>query len=64
MTTLTYLDAIGTGRINNATFLNTLTDFSEPGLLGVFTDEATSPARAQMAQTGFLPADNMARRST
>ena len=41
MATLAYLDAIGRDKINSATFLNTLIDFSEPGLLGVFTDEAT-----------------------
>ncbi len=62
MITLAYLDAIGDDRINCATFLNTLTDFSEPGALGVFTDEATvSKLEASMAKTGFLPADNMAK---
>lgn len=60
MATLAYLDAIGEDRINNATFLNTLVDFSEPGLLGVFTDEQTvSKLERTMAETGFLPAENM-----
>ncbi|WP_420121960.1 PHA/PHB synthase family protein, partial [Nakamurella sp.] len=62
MISLTYLDAIGKDRINNATFLNTLTDFSQPGALGVFTDEVSvSKLEQQMNQTGFLPADNMAK---
>src|SRR6185312_6137736 len=62
MISLTYLDAIGKERINNATFLNTLTDFSMPGTLGVFADEVSvTKLEQQMAQTGFLPADNMAK---
>ncbi|HEY5882669.1 MAG TPA: alpha/beta fold hydrolase [Nakamurella sp.] len=62
MISLTYLDAIGKDRINNATFLNTLTDFSQPGALGVFTDEVSvTKLEQQMNQTGFLPADNMAK---
>jgi len=62
MISLTYLDAIGEERINNATFLNTLTDFSQPGALGVFTDEVSvTKLEQQMNQTGFLPADNMAK---
>ena len=43
------------GLINSATFLNTLIDFSEPGLLGVFTDEASiSRLEKTMKRTGFL----------
>jgi polyhydroxyalkanoate synthase len=62
MITLAYLDAIGQERINNATFLNTLTDFKVPGALGVFTDEASvSKLEVQMRKTGFLAADNMAK---
>ena len=62
MITLAYLDAIGEDRINNATFLNTLTDFSVPGALGVFTDESTvAKLEVSMAKTGFLPAENMAK---
>ncbi len=62
MISLTYLDAIGKERINSATFLNTLTDFSQPGALGVFTDEVSvTKLEQQMNQTGFLPADNMAK---
>jgi polyhydroxyalkanoate synthase len=62
MITLAYLDALGQDRINSATFLNTLTDFSVPGALGVFTDEASvAKLEVSMAKTGFLPADNMAK---
>ena len=62
MASLAYLNAIGEDRINSATFLNTLIDFTEPGLLGVFTDEKTIGKLEQsMAKTGFLPAENMRR---
>ena len=61
MATLAYLDATGQDRINNATFLNTLIDFSEPGVMGVFTDERTvAKLERSMQKTGFLPAENMA----
>jgi len=62
MATLAYLDAVGMDVINSATFLNTLIDFSEPGLLGVFTDEATiSRLERTMQRTGFLPKEDMQR---
>jgi polyhydroxyalkanoate synthase subunit PhaC len=62
MATLAYLDAVGMDLINSATFLNTLIDFSEPGLLGVFTDEATiSRLERTMQRTGFLPKEDMQR---
>ena len=62
MATLAYLDATGRDVINSATFLNTLIDFREPGLLGVFTDEATiSRLERSMKRTGFLPARDMQR---
>ncbi len=62
MATLAYLDATGQDRINNATFLNTLIDFSEPGLMGVFTDEkSVQKLEKSMARTGFLPAESMRR---
>jgi polyhydroxyalkanoate synthase subunit PhaC len=62
MATLAYLDAVGTDLINSATFLNTLIDFSEPGLLGVFTDQATiSRLERTMQRTGFLPKQDMQR---
>jgi polyhydroxyalkanoate synthase subunit PhaC len=62
MATLAYLDAVGMESINSATFLNTLIDFSEPGLLGVFTDEATiNRLERTMKRTGFLPKEDMQR---
>ena len=62
MATLAYLDAVGMDLINSATFLNTLIDFSEPGLLGVFTDQATiSRLERTMQRTGFLPKEDMQR---
>ena len=58
---LAYNAAIGDGSIKSATFLNTHTDFSEPGMLGVFTDEATiAGLEKQMAKAGFLDSDKMA----
>jgi polyhydroxyalkanoate synthase len=60
MASLAYLDAVGEDRINSATFLNTLIDFSEPGQLGVFTDPVTlRRLDRSMRRSGFLPADSM-----
>lgn len=62
MASLAYLDAVGLDLINSATFLNTLIDFSEPGLLGVFTDEASiRRLERTMKRTGFLPKEEMQR---
>ena len=62
MASLAYLDAVGSDKINSATFLNTLIDFSEPGLMGVFTDEATvTRLERTMKKTGFLPGEEMRR---
>jgi polyhydroxyalkanoate synthase subunit PhaC len=62
MATLAYLDGVGMDLINSATFLNTLIDFSEPGLLGVFTDEASiRRLEKTMKRTGFLPKEDMQR---
>lgn len=53
--------AIGDRSIKSATFLNTHTDFTVPGALGVFTDEATiAGLEKQMAKNGFLDSDKMA----
>jgi poly[(R)-3-hydroxyalkanoate] polymerase subunit PhaC len=53
--------AIGDRSIKSATFLNTHTDFSVPGALGVFTDEATiAGLEKQMAKKGYLDSDKMA----
>ena len=52
---------IGDHSIKSATFLNTLADFSAPGVLGVFVDEPTIEGlERQMAKRGFLDSDNMA----
>jgi polyhydroxyalkanoate synthase subunit PhaC len=58
---LAYNAAIGDRWIKSATFLNTHTDFTVPGTLGVFTDEATiAGLEKQMAKQGFLDSDKMA----
>ena len=52
--------AIGDRSIKSATFLNTHTDFTVPGALGIFTDEATvAGLEKQMAKKGFLDSDKM-----
>src|ERR1700694_476774 len=54
--------ARGDESIKSATFLNTHTDFTQPGLLGTFTDEATvAGLEKQMLKTGFLDSATMAR---
>ncbi len=60
---LAYLAARGEGdRIASATLTNTLIDFSEPGDLGIFTDEASiARLEAQMNQRGYLEANEMSR---
>ena len=60
--TMAYLSARGQGdRIASATLTNTLVDFSDPGELGVFTDE-TSIARLEgkMKEPGYLDSAEMA----
>ncbi len=52
--------ASGDRSIKSATFLNTHTDFTVPGALGIFTDEATvAGLEKQMAKDGFLDSDKM-----
>ncbi len=59
---LAYLAAKGDDRINSATFLNTLVDFSEPGELGTFSDpESVTRVEAKMAKRGFLESTEMSR---
>jgi polyhydroxyalkanoate synthase len=54
--------ARGDESIRSATFLNTHTDFTEPGLLGTFTDEATvAGLEKEMLKKGFLDSTTMAR---
>ncbi len=48
-------------KVKSITFLTTLTDFSEPGELGVFIDEAQISSMEQsMAEKGYLDGDEMA----
>ncbi len=60
---LAYLAAHGEDqRIASATLTNTLVDFSEPGELGVFTDEATiARLEERMTERGYLESNEMAR---
>jgi polyhydroxyalkanoate synthase subunit PhaC len=58
---LAYNALVGDSSIKSATFLNTLTDFSAPGTLGVFTDEATiAGLEKSMNKRGYLDSDKMA----
>ena len=59
---LAYMAAKGDDRLNSATFLNTLVDFSEPGGLGTFSDpESVARIEAKMAKEGFLDSNEMSR---
>ena len=61
MMTAGHLAATGDARINAITLLNTLVDFSEPGVLGAFTDEQTvATLERKMARIGFLDGATMA----
>jgi len=56
-----FLAEKGDDRIGSVTLLNTLLDYSEPGVLGAFTDEKTIAAlEKEMAAKGFLDASQMA----
>src|SRR6516164_5892464 len=56
-----YLAEKGDDRIGSITLLNTLLDYSEPGVLGAFTDEKTvRRLEKQMADKGVLEASQMA----
>jgi polyhydroxyalkanoate synthase len=59
--TLAYMKAKGDARIASATFLTALTDFEEPGELGVFVDEEQlAGLERQMAKKGYLEGAHMA----
>jgi polyhydroxyalkanoate synthase len=56
-----YLAQKGDDRLGSVTLLNTLLDYSEPGVLGVFTDERTvERLERQMAEKGVLEGHQMA----
>src|ERR1700690_2517015 len=59
---LAYLEAHGEGdRIAAATVTNTLVDFSDPGDLGIFTDESSiERLEAKMNERGLLDKHDMA----
>jgi len=59
---LAYMAAKGDNRVNSATLLNTMLDFSNPGGLGNFTDpESVTRLEAKMAKKGYLDSNEMAR---
>jgi polyhydroxyalkanoate synthase len=56
-----YFAETGEDRIGSITLLNTMLDYSEPGVLGAFTDEKTVAALEQeMAGKGYLDGSQMA----
>ncbi|HYT38962.1 MAG TPA: alpha/beta fold hydrolase [Acidimicrobiia bacterium] len=59
---LAYMAAKGDNRVNSATFLNTLVDFSEPGSLGTFSDpESVARLERKMDKLGYLDSNEMSR---
>ena len=59
-TTLAYLKAKGQEPVASATYLTTMIDFSDPGELGVFIDEAQLNALEQrICKRGYLPGSDM-----
>jgi hypothetical protein len=60
--TAAYLSQTGDDRVGSLTLLNTMLDYSEPGQLGVFTDEAAIVRlEKEMAKSGgTLPGKSMA----
>jgi polyhydroxyalkanoate synthase len=56
-----YLAGTGDNRIGSITLLNTMLDYSEPGVLGAFTDEQTvARLEHEMAEKGYLDGSQMA----
>ena len=59
--TLSYMAQKGDDRIKSATYFTTMTDFSEPGELGVFIDESQiSLLEGKMRERGYLEGASMA----
>ncbi len=62
---LAHLEQTGAHRIRSATLLNTFIDFSEPGVLGAFTDAGTvERLERAMREKGFLASEDLARTFT
>ena len=62
---LAYNEQTKAHRIRSATLLNTLIDFSEPGVLGAFTDAAAiARIERRMRRRGVLESDQLARTFT
>jgi len=56
-----YLNAVGDDRVHSMTLLNTLLDYGEPGVLGVFTDIPTiERLERRMRRRGYLEGSDMA----
>jgi len=56
-----YLNGTGDDRLGAITLLNTMLDYSEPGVLGAFTDDRTvALMERDMAQKGYLEGTQMA----
>ena len=56
-----YLSKIGDDRLGTLTLLNTLLDYSEPGVLGAFSDERTvARLERKLEETGVMPGSQMA----
>ena len=56
-----YLSKLGDDRLGTLTLLNTLLDYSEPGVLGAFSDERTvARLERQLARTGVMSGSQMA----
>ncbi len=62
---LAHLEKTAAHRVRSATLLNTLIDFSEPGVLGAFTDPATiERIERKMRRKGVLASEDLARTFT
>src|SRR5260370_25602853 len=56
-----HMAATGDDRLGSVTLLNTMLDYSRPGILGAFTDERTvARLERQMAGPGYLEGSQMA----
>jgi polyhydroxyalkanoate synthase len=59
--TAAYLTQAGDDRVGTLTLLNTMLDYSDPGVLGTFTDKATvDKLERKMRKEGTLPGSSMA----